>query len=94
MALFAGLLHDRASSVTLKNTPLSYRAWTQVPLVAWPSANFLRGVLKAFDLSDCIRAIADKVRLIEPWGPDMKPLTGGALSEALEEVGLPPALLR
>lgn len=94
LALFAGLLHDRVCSVTLKNGPLSYRAWPRAPLVAWPSANFLRGVLRAFDLPDCIRVIAEKVRIIEPWGPDMKPLTGEALYEALEEAGVPPALLR
>ena len=94
LALFAGLLHDRVSSVTLKNGPLSYRAWTRAPLVAWPSANFLRGALKTFDLPDCIRAIEEKVQIIEPWGPDRKPLRGEALREALEEAGLSSTLLR
>ena len=88
LALFAGLLDDRVSQVTLKNGPLSYRAWTHAPLVAWPSANFLRGALKTFDLPDCIRAIEEKVRIIEPWGPDMKPLIGEALRREMEENGV------
>ncbi len=88
LALFAALFHSRVQSVTLKNAPLSYHAWTQVPLVAWPHANFLRGVLKDFDLPDCIRALNKKVRLIQPWGADMKPLAGRRLTKALKEAGL------
>jgi len=94
LALFAGLLHDRVSSVTLKNAPLSCHAWTQVPLVAWPAANFLRGVLPYFDLPDCIRALGRRARLIQPWGPDMKPLRGRKLQQALKEAGLPVSLVK
>lgn len=94
LALFAGLLHDQVCSVTLKNGPLSYQAWARAPLVAWPSANFLRGVLKVFDLPDCIRALADRIHILEPWGPDMQPLTGEALHEALGEAGVSPVYLR
>ena len=94
LALFAGLLHPKVASVTLKNVPLSYRSWTRVPLVAWPAANVPRGVLKEFDLPDCIRALGKKVRIIEPWGPDMAPLSGRKLTLALREAGLSRSLIR
>ena len=72
LALFAGLLHENAASVMLKNAPSSYSSWVHAPLVAWPSANFVGGALKAFDLPDCMKALGDKLTLIEPWGPDMQ----------------------
>jgi len=74
LALFAGILHDNVVSVTLKNAPPSYSSWAHAPLVAWPSANFLRGALKVFDLPDCMEALGDKLKIIEPWGPDMQPI--------------------
>lgn len=74
IALFAALLHDRVASVWLKNAPSSYREWTHAPLVDWPAANFLRGVLQFFDLDDCVQALGDKVTLIEPWDARMRPL--------------------
>jgi hypothetical protein len=74
LALFAALFHERVSSVTLKNAPRSFIEWTQTPLVAWPAANFLRGVLKICDLPDCMRALGDRLHIIEPWGPDMEPV--------------------
>ena len=73
IALFAGLLHANASSVTLKNAPRSFKEWAQTPLVAWPAANFCRGALLSFDLQDCIRALGDKVSIIEPWDAGMSP---------------------
>jgi cephalosporin-C deacetylase-like acetyl esterase len=72
IALFAGVLHDNIASVTLKNAPVSYDSWTHSPIVLWPSANFLRGVLKEFDLPDCMKAIESKLTVINPWGADMK----------------------
>ena len=76
LALFVALLRDEVTTVTLKNGPTSYREWTKAPLVAWPAANFLRGVLKEFDLPDVVRELGDRVRVIEPWGPDMQPCSG------------------
>ena len=76
LALFVALLRDQVTSVTLKNGPRSYREWTAAPLVAWPAANFLRGALKVFDLPDVVRELGDRVRVIEPWGPDMQPCSG------------------
>ena len=73
IALFAAMLHPKVVAVTLKDGPRSYAEWAQAPLVSWPAANFLRGVLHHFDLDDCLRALGDKVTVIEPWGPDMAP---------------------
>lgn len=73
LALFAGLLHSSVVSVTLKNAPPSYTSWAHESLVDWPAANFLRGVLHEFDLPDCMKALGDKLELIDPLGPDMQP---------------------
>lgn len=70
-ALFAGFLHSAVTTVTLKNYPLSYHAWTQTPLVSWPAANIPRGVLTSFDLPDLMHALDKKLELIQPWGADM-----------------------
>ena len=74
MALFAGVLHDNITSVTLKNAPESYESWVHTPLVAWASANFPHNILKFMDIPDCIKFLGDKVTIMEPWGADMKPL--------------------
>ncbi|HIM55476.1 MAG TPA: hypothetical protein EYM39_02120, partial [Candidatus Latescibacteria bacterium] len=89
LALFAALFHSRIRKVVLKNAPLSYGDWTQVPLVAWPAANVPRGVLHHFDIPDCIRALGNKVTLQQPWGPDMKPLRAEQARRRLKQLGLP-----
>jgi dienelactone hydrolase len=94
IALFAAVLDGRIATVTLKNAPLSFHAWTQVPLVAWPHANFLSGALKHFDLPDFIRALGRKIRLVQPWGPDMKPLPPRALAAELKRTGLSRTLIK
>lgn len=74
--LFAGFLHAAVTTVTLKNYPLSYQAWTQTPLVSWPAANIPRGVLTSFDLPDLMHALDKKIELIQPWGADMLEVEG------------------
>jgi hypothetical protein len=79
LALFAALYHEQVVSLTLKNGPRSYVEWTQTPLVTWPAANFLKGVLELCDLPDCLRALREKlgaenIRVLEPWGPKMQPV--------------------
>ena len=71
-ALFAGFLHSAVTTVTLKNYPQSYHAWTQTPLVSWPTANIPRGVLTLFDLPDLMDVVNKKLELIQPWGVDME----------------------
>lgn len=94
LALYAGVLHDKVASVTLKNGPLSYQAWTQTPLVDWPVANVPRGVLQVFDLPDLIKSLGQKVQIVQPWGPNLKPLSGRALNKALEQANLPQTLVK
>ena len=92
-ALFAGFLHSKTGTVTLKNCPLSYHAWTQTPLVNWPHSNIPHGVLTSFDLPDLMRTLGNKLVLVQPWGPDMSPLTGKKLTRSLKEAGLAPTLI-
>ncbi|MBN2449056.1 MAG: hypothetical protein JXR77_01625 [Lentisphaeria bacterium] len=74
LALFAGVLHPRVVHITLRNGPLDCRAWVRAPLVAWPAANFLRGMLRHFDLPDVMALAGDRLSVEEPWGPDRKPI--------------------
>jgi len=78
IALFSALLHPLVNRVTLKNGPRSFGEWAQVPIVSWPAANFPWGVLRDFDIPDLIRALGGRVSVVEPWGPDMKPMAAGA----------------
>ncbi len=94
IALFAALLHEQVTAVALKNAPLSYHDLTQVPLVAWPAANFIPAVLHHFDLPDCYRALGRRLRLVQPWGPDMRPLRDKALKATLERHGLSKSLVK
>jgi dienelactone hydrolase len=88
IALFATLLHDGVGHITLENAPLSFASWCQTPLVFWPAANFPHGILKHFDLPDLYRIVKKRLTLVQPWGPDMRPLKGRALQRALKEAGL------
>ncbi len=74
IALFTGVIDEKVTSLTIKNAPQSYDSWVHTPIVLWPSANFLKGALKEFDIPDCMDAVKDKLTVIEPWGPDMKPM--------------------
>ena len=74
-SLLAALFHDHVGTVTLKNGPRSFSEWTETPLVAWPAASAPRGILRLCDVADCTKLLGDRVRIIEPWGPDMRSLT-------------------
>jgi cephalosporin-C deacetylase-like acetyl esterase len=89
LATYTGLLHPRAGSVTLKNGPLSYQEWTQVPIVRWPFANLPTGCLKTFDLSDCIRALGNRVCIVQPWNAQMKPYSANNRRSAMDQANLP-----
>ncbi len=71
VALFAAVLHADTGNVTLKNAPKSFREWTCTPFVEWPAANCPLGILKEFDLPDCIRVLGKRVKSSAPWPPDM-----------------------
>jgi cephalosporin-C deacetylase-like acetyl esterase len=73
-ATFAGVLSDRVTQVTLKNSLTSYQEIAESQEYAWPLSTLVPNVLSAFDLPDCYRALGDKgLRQIEPWGPAAKP---------------------
>lgn len=74
IALFAALLHPNVKGTTLKNLPLSFRDWVRTPVVKWPAANVVRGILKEMEIADCLRALGAKVKLLEAWGADMEPV--------------------
>ncbi|MBN1417642.1 MAG: prolyl oligopeptidase family serine peptidase [Planctomycetes bacterium] len=74
-ATFAAVLSDRVTQVTLKNALTSYGDVAEAETYAWPLSCLLPDVLKRFDLPDCYRALeAKKLRRIEPWGADAKPV--------------------
>lgn len=73
-ATFAGVLSDRVTQVTLKNSLTSYQEIAESKDYAWPLSTLVPNVLSAFDLPDCYRALEAKdLRQIEPWGPSAKP---------------------
>jgi dienelactone hydrolase len=74
-ATFAAVLSERVKQVTLKNALTSYSDIAESERYAWPLSCLLPGVLKEFDLPDCYRALeVKKLRQIEPWGADAKPV--------------------
>ncbi len=77
LALFAGLLDPRVVKVVLKNGPASFQEWATVPIVQWPAANVVPGVLKHLDVADCLRLLGERAQVIDPWGPGMAPRAAG-----------------
>ena len=68
-AAFAALLSPQVTRVTLKNPPASYAEIAESPDYNWPLSALPPGVLAAFDLPDCYRALtARNLRLVEPLG--------------------------
>jgi hypothetical protein len=62
-ALFAAVVDERVSHLTLKQAPASYTLIAESEEYAWPLSCFLPGVLSAFDLPDCYRALETAGRL-------------------------------
>lgn len=82
VALFAATLlaFDPATSeflraVELREYPRSCEEWLMAPVMEWPAANCLRGMLQHFDISDVCAALATRVpvRLAEPLDALMEP---------------------
>lgn len=88
LALLACTLDERPTKVTLVNGLLSFHELTQVPYYEWPASSMLAGVLKAFDLADCYRALGKKLRIIKPWDARMKPLKPSEVRRRLGAMGL------
>ena len=67
-ATFASLLSTDVKQVTLKNALTSYSHVAEAEDYSWPLGTLLPGVLRAFDLPDCYRALeAKQLKQIEPW---------------------------
>ena len=73
LALFAALLDERVTRVTLVNAPASFQEWASVPIERWPAASVLPGVLEHFDVPDCLRVLGGRAEVLNPWGPEMEP---------------------
>ena len=72
-ATFAAMLSDLVTRVTLKNALTSYADVAQSETYAWPLSSLVPGVLKAFDLDDCYKALEPKkLKRIEPLGAEGK----------------------
>lgn len=93
LALFAGVLHPSIGRVVLQNGPLSCADWVKAPVVRWPAANFVKGMLQFFDLPDLFQILGDRLLLDRPWGPTFRPLPRASALRKLREVGLPETLL-
>lgn len=76
IALFTGVLSRSLKKITLKNCPLSFYEWTQVPSVSWADANFPHGILKYMDIPDLLKVLGEKVEIIEPWDHNMRKKDG------------------
>ena len=73
-AIFAAVLSDRVTQVTLKNALTSYADVARAETYAWPLSAFVPGVLLEFDLKTCYDVLeAKKLTQIEPWGANGKP---------------------
>ncbi|MSU47685.1 MAG: hypothetical protein EXS37_01080 [Opitutus sp.] len=67
-ATFAAVLSAEVKQVTLKHALTSYSDVAESEDYHWPLSTLVPGVLRAFDLPDCYRALAAKqLRQIEPW---------------------------
>lgn len=69
-ALFAAILCDRVTQVTLKEAPASYSAMAENEEYHWPLSSLLPGVLEKFDLPDCYAESekTKRLKLIETRG--------------------------
>lgn len=73
-ALVAAALEPGIQSVFLSSGLTSFRVLLDVEQYACPTANFLPGVLRAFDLPDLARLVSPrKITLAHPAGPDGRP---------------------
>ena len=66
-ATFAALLSENIAQITLKHALTAYADIAESETYQWPLSVFVPGVLRAFDLPDCYRALGGKkLRQVEP----------------------------
>jgi hypothetical protein len=61
LALIAGVLDSRISTVSSLQVPKSIQVMVSTPLNTWPTADFPRGILKHFDLPDLRKALGKRL---------------------------------
>ncbi len=64
-ALFAATLDLRVREAVLAGAPKSYAAMAEAEEYGWPLSSLVPGVLGTFDLPDCYRDLANRVKLLE-----------------------------
>ena len=78
-AAFAAVLSQEIHHVTLKNTLSSYADIAESEMYKWPLSSLVPGILEAFDLPDCYKALKKKgLTMIETWGPNMEVISTGS----------------
>ncbi len=89
-AAFAAVIHPVVGRVTLHNALLSYHELTQDDRYAWPLSAMVFGILRHFDLSDCLRELAAtrQLTLVNPWNSRMEVWDKGKLGSHLKTLGL------
>jgi dienelactone hydrolase len=89
-ATLAAIVHPVVTEVTLHNALLSYHELTQQPRYAWPLSAMVFGILKQFDLPDCLRELAasKELRIVDPWNSQMEPWPRDLLPSHLKSLGL------
>jgi len=74
-ALFAAVLCDQVTQVTLRNALTSYSEIAESKYYNWPLALLPPGILEKFDLPDCYRILQSKdLRTIAPVGAEGIPI--------------------
>jgi len=89
-AAFAAVVHPIVRRVALHNALLSYHELTQTERYAWPFSSMVFGILRDFDLSDCLRELAANrnLALVDPWTARMQLWDEGELQEHLKSLDL------
>ncbi len=74
-ALFAAMLTPKIKQVTLKNALSSYKELACSECYDWPLSSMLPNVLGSFDLPECYAQLGGKLKLIDPAGAMLNPVT-------------------
>jgi len=61
LSIFAAVLDDGVKHVFFRELPESFISLTQMPVVDLPAVSFPFGILKEFDIPDCLKILGGKV---------------------------------
>jgi fermentation-respiration switch protein FrsA (DUF1100 family) len=74
VAVIAAVLHPLVQRVTLIHSPPSFSELAQASIQQWPASVLPFDVLSHFDLTDCYKALGNRLTMVEPWSAEMKRL--------------------